>query len=274
MSDREDIVADLRKGRKQQKRAGVERVVLDRERLAAAASETLTAAVGAEGPRRPTEQETLFAEPAAPPQRKPGALDPDLRATLAARHPSWIGSDLMQMAVEIDACRACSLGGGRMNSVPGTGNPHAKLVFVGEAPGAEEDKQGIPFVGRAGQLLDKILQAIELERKDVHMLNILKCRPPDNRNPSADEIVACRGYLERQIDSIGPGILVALGLFAGQWLTGQKLSLTKLREEGPFEYRGIPVYATYHPAALLRNPNWKRPAWEDFKTIRKEYDKL
>jgi uracil-DNA glycosylase family 4 len=255
MSERDKIIEDLRLWAKQQKRRGVERVVLDAERLENASAKVRLAA-------------------AAPSTRPSATPDSDLLAALTERHPAWIGSELMELACEIDACRACTLGAGRMNSVPGTGNPHAKLVFVGEAPGAEEDKQGIPFVGRAGRLLDKILQAIDLERKDVQILNILKCRPPDNRNPAPDEIESCRPFLERQIDSIRPGILVALGLFAGQWLTGKKISLTKLRETGPFEYRGIPVYATYPPAALLRNPNWKRPAWEDYKIIRREYDKL
>ncbi len=271
MSERDESIRELRRWAKQQKKAGVERVYLDSERLAEAQANAPQVILPEDEKLPSPEQEALF-EPAEP--RLTGASDGDILATLASRHPAWIGSDLMDIACEIDACRACTLGAGRMNSVPGTGNPHAKLVFVGEAPGAEEDKQGIPFVGRAGGLLDKILQAINLERKDVQILNILKCRPPDNRNPAPAEIEFCRTFLERQIDSIGPGILVALGLFAGQWLTGKKLSLTKLREMGPYEYRGIPVYATYHPAALLRNPNWKRPAWEDFKIIRKEYEKL
>ncbi|MDP6669511.1 MAG: uracil-DNA glycosylase, partial [Candidatus Krumholzibacteria bacterium] len=144
---------------------------------------------------------------------------------------------------------------------------------VGEAPGADEDRLGVPFVGRGGQLLDKILAAIDLRREDVYICNILKCRPPENRNPAADEILACSPFLRQQLEVLEPKIIVALGLFAAQWLTGQKKSLTKLRETGPHEYAGIRVYATYHPAALLRNPNWKRPAWDDFQAIRKEYDR-
>lgn len=248
LRERDDIIEGLKGWVRQQRAAGVEELLLP-----AAAAAPVTA----------------VAEPA------PSApADAGLRAALLERHLAWAGTPLLELAEEIDACRACNLGAQRGCSVPGTGHPRAKLVFVGEAPGAEEDRQGIPFVGRAGQLLDKILAAIDLKREDVHILNILKCRPPENRNPAPLEIEACRPFLERQLDLLQPGILVALGLFAGQWLTGKKLSLTKLRETGPYAYRGIPVYATYHPAALLRNPNWKRPAWEDYKTIREEYRKL
>ena len=256
MSDHKEIVQDLRRWTKQQREDGVEELHLpDAPAVAAAPAPA------------PTPEPAAAVEPAP-------SGDPELRATLLSRHPAWEGTPMLDLALEIDACRACNLGGQRGCSVPGTGNPNAKLVFVGEAPGAEEDRQGIPFVGRAGQLLDKILEAIDLKREDVQILNILKCRPPENRNPAPLEIEACRPFLERQLDAIQPGILVALGLFSGQWLTGKKMSLTKLRESGPYSYRGIPVYATYHPAALLRNPNWKRPAWEDFKIIREEYRKL
>jgi uracil-DNA glycosylase family 4 len=260
MDEAKDIAAGLRRWVQQQRAGGVEELLLPPAPPRAAAASPVSAAAGPS------------AASALAPEATPA--DPALRATLLSRHPAWADSPLLPLAEEIDACRRCNLGAQRHCSVPGTGNPRAKLVFVGEAPGAEEDRQGIPFVGRAGQLLDKILAAIELRREDVHILNILKCRPPENRNPAPLEIEACRPFLERQLDLIEPGILVALGLFAGQWLTGKKLSLTKLRESGPHRYRDIPVFATYHPAALLRNPNWKRPAWEDFKLIREEYKKL
>ncbi len=250
VSERDAITSDLRRWVKQQRADGMEELLLPD-------SEVQVSAATATADRGPAPQP-----------------DAALRATLLERHPAWAESPLLPLAVAIEACRRCNLGAQRGCSVPGTGHPKAKLVFVGEAPGAEEDRLGIPFVGRAGQLLDKILAAIDLKREDVHILNILKCRPPENRNPAPLEIEACRPFLEQQLDELAPGILVALGLFAGQWLTGKKLSLTKLRETGPFAYRGIPVYATYHPAALLRNPNWKRPAWEDFKIIREEYSKL
>lgn len=248
-----ELVADLRRWIQQQRAAGVEELLLP----------PLAAPPAVAAPRETVQ----LAESNAP-------MDSALRETLLVRHPQWRDTPLLPLALEIDACRHCNLGAQRHCSVPGTGNPRAKLVFVGEAPGADEDRQGIPFVGKAGQLLDKILAAIELRREEVHILNILKCRPPENRNPAPQEIEACRPFLERQIDLIQPRLIVALGLFAGQWLTEKKLSLTKLRETGPFDYRGIPVYATFHPAALLRNPNWKRPAWDDFKRVREEYRKL
>jgi len=242
---RDEAVALLRRWVRQQRRDGVERVVFERDH----AAESLP---------------SIQSEP----------VPTSEIADLEKRFPAWAGSDLIPLAGEILSCRRCGLSETRTQAVPGVGSARAKLVFVGEAPGAEEDRQGIPFVGRAGQLLDKILAAIELSRDDVHILNILKCRPPENRNPAPDEIVACRPFLERQLEILQPGIIVALGLFAAQWLTGKKVSLTRLRETGPHEYAGVRVYATYHPAALLRNPNWKRPAWVDFQAIRKEYDRL
>ena len=260
-----EVAADLRRWVQQQRAEGVEELLLPELPagmlpLPTAAAAVVATAMAA-GPDEPLPPETA-------------AADPALRGVLLDRHPAWRNTPLLPLAEEIDACRRCNLGAQRQCSVPGTGHPQAKLVLVGEAPGVDEDRQGIPFVGRAGQLLDKILAAIDLRRDEVHILNILKCRPPENRNPAPQEIEACRPFLEQQIDLIAPRILVALGLFAGQWLTGKKLSLTKLRETGPYEYRGIPVYATFHPAALLRNPNWKRPAWDDFKRIREEYSKL
>jgi DNA polymerase len=257
-----EVVADLRRWIQQQRAEGVEALLLP---AAPDSPAPLTAPAASARPAP---------APAAPTPVPAVPVAADLLATLLGRHPAWRDTPLLPLAAEIDACRRCNLGAQRQCSVPGTGHPRAKLVLVGEAPGADEDRQGIPFVGRAGQLLDKILAAIELRREDVHILNILKCRPPENRNPAPQEIEACRPFLERQIDLIQPRILVALGLFAGQWLTGKKLSLTKLRETGPYDYRGIPVYATFHPAALLRNPNWKRPAWDDFKRIREEYRQL
>lgn len=262
------MISELRSWVRQQRKDGVERVVLDRDY--ALSEEELSALKAAAAPAATTEISEGEADMTG---AATGKVD-DARSEILRLHPDWEGSELVDLAQEIDACRACGLSATRGCSVPGAGNPRAKLVFVGEAPGAEEDRQGVPFVGRAGQLLDKILLAIDLKREDVHILNILKCRPPENRNPAAPEIEACRPFLERQIDIIQPGILVALGLFSSQWLTGKKLSLTKLRAGGPYLYRDIPVYATYHPAALLRNPNWKRPAWDDFKLIREEYLKL
>lgn len=175
---------------------------------------------------------------------------------------------------EIKDCRKCGhLASSRNSLVFGYGNPAAEVVIVGEAPGAEEDKQGRPFVGRAGKLLTDILKAINFEREDVFICNILKCRPPENRNPLPDEIVNCEPYLFKQLELIKPKMILALGAFAGQTLLRSKEPLGKLR--GTFhEYKGIKLLVTYHPAALLRNPNWKKPTWEDVKLFRKEFDSM
>ncbi len=168
-------------------------------------------------------------------------------------------------------CLKCTLGHTRTNLVFGVGNPKSRVMFIGEAPGADEDAQGEPFVGRAGQLLNKILAAIEMKREDVYICNILKCRPPDNRDPMANEMEICTPYLEKQIDLIKPEFIICLGRIAAQWLLKTNDSLTKLREK-VHEYKGAKLIITYHPAALLRNPNWKRPAWEDMKMFKKMFD--
>lgn len=168
-------------------------------------------------------------------------------------------------------CLKCTLGHTRTNVVFGVGNPKSRVLFIGEAPGADEDAQGEPFVGRAGQLLNKILAAIEMKREDVYICNILKCRPPDNRDPLANEMEICTPYLEKQIDLIKPEFIICLGRIAAQWLLKTNDSLTKLREK-VHEYKGAKLIITYHPAALLRNPNWKRPAWEDMKMFKKMFD--
>jgi len=171
-------------------------------------------------------------------------------------------------------CTKCSvLSGGRNSVVFGSGNINADLVVVGEAPGAEEDRLGLPFVGRAGNLLTDILKAVNFSREEVYICNILKCRPPENRNPMADEISNCEPYLFAQLKLIKPKLILALGTFASQTLLRSKEPLGKLR--GRFHiYEGIKMMVTYHPAALLRNPNWKKPTWEDVKMLRAEYDKM
>lgn len=171
-------------------------------------------------------------------------------------------------------CTKCSLlSQQRSNVVFGSGDINADLVIVGEAPGAEEDKQGLPFVGRAGKLLTDILKAINFSREEVYICNILKCRPPENRNPMPDEINNCEPYLFTQLKIIKPKLILALGTFASQTLLRSKEPLGKLR--GRFHtYEGIKMMVTYHPAALLRNPNWKKPTWEDVKMLRAEYDKM
>jgi DNA polymerase len=162
-------------------------------------------------------------------------------------------------------CKLCRLG--RKQVVFGVGNPTADLMFVGEAPGADEDDQGIPFVGRAGQLLTKIIEAIELRRDDVYIANVIKCRPPGNRNPEPDEVLVCEPFLFRQIDIVQPKVIVALGKFAAQSLLRTDTPITKLRGR-VHAFRGAQLVPTFHPAYLLRSPDKKRETWEDMKLVR------
>jgi DNA polymerase len=179
---------------------------------------------------------------------------------------------LESVAKAIATCTRCPLYSTAKNPVPGEGNPKAGFMLVGEAPGATEDETGRPFVGQAGQLLEKILAAIKFTREDVFIVNVLKHRPPGNRNPRPEEVSACSPYLVRQIELIRPKVLVALGTFAAQTLLETKLSIGKLRGQ-IHRYYGVPLVVTYHPAALLRNPSWKRPAWEDVQLARRILDR-
>ncbi len=177
---------------------------------------------------------------------------------------------LDSIQLDIGDCQRCKLARSRHRIVFGEGNHNAKLVFIGEGPGFEEDRQGQPFVGAAGQLLTRIIEAIKLSRHQVYICNIVKCRPPGNRNPEPDEIETCFPFLERQIAAIRPDFIVALGNFAAQTLLATQTPISKLR--GHFhEYKGIKVIPTYHPAYLLRNPEKKRAVWEDMKMLMKEY---
>lgn len=170
---------------------------------------------------------------------------------------------------ELGDCQRCQLGALRKNLVFGVGSSRAALVFVGEAPGADEDREGEPFVGRAGELLTKIIEAMGLNRQDVYICNILKCRPPGNRNPEAREIAACEPFLIRQLQAIAPRVICALGTFAAQTLLKKDIPITALR--GRFHtYAGINVMPTYHPAYLLRNPSAKKLVWEDVQMIMDE----
>jgi uracil-DNA glycosylase family 4 len=173
----------------------------------------------------------------------------------------------------IKECQKCSLGKTRKSFVFGVGNPNADIMLIGEAPGADEDEQGIPFVGRAGKLLTDILLAINIQRDEVYIANILKCRPPKNRNPLPEEMQTCMPYLHKQIELINPKVILCLGLVASNALLQNKSTLTGLRGN-VYELNDIKVMATYHPAALLRNPNWKKGCWEDVKKFRKLYDEL
>jgi uracil-DNA glycosylase len=167
---------------------------------------------------------------------------------------------------DLGDCRRCKLAPSRKNIVFGSGNPKAELMFVGEAPGADEDEQGLPFVGRAGQLLTKIIEAMDLRREDVFICNILKCRPPGNRNPEPEEISACESFLFRQIASIKPKIICALGTFGAQTLLRTTEPIGRLRGR-LIDYRSVKLMATFHPAYLLRNPIEKRKVWEDMQII-------
>jgi DNA polymerase len=175
---------------------------------------------------------------------------------------------LQAIRAEIGDCTRCKLHRlGRRQVVFGVGNPSADLMFVGEAPGADEDVQGIPFVGRAGQLLTKIIEAIGLSRDDVYIANVIKCRPPENRNPEPDEVETCEPFLFQQIDRIQPKVIVALGTFAARALLKTQDPISRLRGRA-FDYRGATLIPTFHPAFLLRSPDRKRDVWEDMKRVR------
>jgi len=187
----------------------------------------------------------------------------------------WLDSkDLNELFTKIKNCTKCLLHKNRTNFVFGSGNPNADVMVIGEGPGAEEDKQGLPFVGRAGQLLTEILKAIKFSRDEVYIANIVKCRPPENRTPFQDEMETCFPYLDKQIELIKPKLILCLGLTAAKGLLKKKESLTVLRGK-VFNYRNsIKVMVTFHPAALLRNPNWKKDCWKDVQEFRKLYEEI
>ena len=187
----------------------------------------------------------------------------------APAEPAQSEDPMLSLREKLLDCRGCGLHEGRTNVVFGEGDPAGDIMFVGEGPGAEEDRTGRPFVGRAGALLTKIIQAMGLERSDVYITNIVKCRPPGNRDPEPDEISGCLPYLEKQIDIIGPRVICALGRVATQTLAGERRGITALRGRF-FEYRGIKLMPTFHPAACLRQPSNKRLVWEDIKKVMKE----
>ncbi|MBW1770249.1 MAG: uracil-DNA glycosylase [Deltaproteobacteria bacterium] len=184
-----------------------------------------------------------------------------------------VAETLDTIQVDLGACQRCKLHKGRKHVVFGVGNPRARLAFVGEGPGYEEDMQGEPFVGKAGQLLTKILRAIGLTREDVYICNIIKCRPPGNRNPEPDEIAACIPFLRRQLRAIGPGLICALGSFAAQTLLATKTPISRLRGNF-YTYEGSSLLPTYHPAFLLRNPAKKADVWEDMQKLQEAYEKI
>jgi len=193
-------------------------------------------------------------------QSQQGDLTPDSPKSLA------------ELEAGLSGCSLCPLSEQRKNIVFGAGNPQARLVLVGEAPGREEDEKGYPFVGEASKLLDKILLAMHLSREEVYICNVLKCRPPGNRDPQPDEIAACEPFLKQQLALIHPEVIVTLGRFAAQELLKTKEPIGKLRGRW-HEYEGIPLMPTFHPAYLLRNPAGKRPVWEDMKQVMQRLSK-
>ncbi|MCC7416904.1 MAG: uracil-DNA glycosylase [Acidobacteria bacterium] len=199
-------------------------------------------------------------------RRAPEALEPARSEPCTSPAPLEPLSTILSALGPCTRCKLHTLG--RTQIVFGAGNPNADLMFVGEAPGADEDVQGIPFVGRAGQLLTKIIEAIGLARDDVYIANVIKCRPPGNRNPEPDEVQECEPFLFRQIASVRPKVIVALGKFAAQTLLSTDDPISRLRGR-TFEYRGATLVPTFHPAYLLRNPSSKREVWEDMKLVRR-----
>ena len=204
----------------------------------------------------------LAARPRVPSESVPAAVPQPIPAAVATGAEGTLDWDPLRAMVA--ACTRCALHESRTQTVFGVGNPRARWMFIGEAPGAEEDKRGEPFVGRAGQLLTSMLKAVGFQRQDVYIANVLKCRPPGNRDPKPDEAVQCRGYLERQIELVSPTLIVAVGRIAAQNLLATDTSLARLRGTvHALGSRGWPLVVTYHPAYLLRSPSEKRKAWQD-----------
>ena len=200
-------------------------------------------------------------EPAEPSER----VDPTEPVRVFSSQANALSALRVEIGPECSRCKLHTLG--RRQVVFGVGNPHADLMFVGEAPGADEDIQGEPFVGRAGQLLTKIIEAIGMKRGDVYIANVIKCRPPQNRNPEPDEVEQCEPFLFRQIDIVKPKVIVALGKFAAQCLLKSTDPITRIRGR-EYSYRDAILMPTYHPAYLLRNPSAKREVWDDMKRVR------
>jgi DNA polymerase len=200
--------------------------------------------------------------------REPLEVPDTVAAATAASPPEPVqGDDLEALGRSLDGCSRCPLAGKRKTIVFGEGHPRAPILFIGEAPGAEEDRSGRPFVGQAGQLLDAMIFALGLERRQVYITNVVKCRPPSNRDPEETEMAACSAVLDCQIDLIQPQVIVALGRVAARRLTGTSKSMTAMRGRWS-AYRGIPLLPLFHPAYLLRQPIEKRGAWDDLKAIR------
>jgi uracil-DNA glycosylase family 4 len=201
----------------------------------------------------------------------PRLAEPPVRDPVAATPRLVPMGSLDALRSIAHACTACGLAATRNTVVFGEGNPNASLMVVGEAPGADEDRQGRPFVGRAGKLLDLLLQSVGFPRDEVYICNVLKCRPPENRNPHPEEVRTCSPFLRGQIEAVKPRAILAVGTFPAQTLLDTQESIGRLRG-GVQDYHGVPLIPTYHPAALLRNPTWIRPVWEDLQRLRAVLD--
>lgn len=224
---------------------------------------------------QPVARATPVQAPTAPATGTATALPPPKPAasTTYSLNDKGCGSQpLLAIRQELGDCRRCKLAGGRTHLVFGVGNPKAELMFVGEGPGADEDQQGEPFVGKAGQLLTKMIEAMGYRREQVYIANVVKCRPPGNRNPEPDEIEACEPFLRRQIEAIQPKVIVALGKFAAQTLLRSTIPITKLRGTWS-SYGGVRLMPTFHPAYLLRSPQEKKTAWADLQLVMAELGK-
>lgn len=208
--------------------------------------------------------------PRPPPSGRDAPAAPAPAAAAYGPADKGCGSEaLLAVRRELGECARCKLAGGRTHLVFGVGNPSAELVFVGEGPGADEDRQGEPFVGRAGQLLTRMIEAMGYRREEVYIANVVKCRPPENRTPEPDEMASCEPFLRAQLDAIRPKVIVALGKTAVQALLRETTPISRLRGRW-FEYQGIRLMPTFHPAYLLRSPDEKRKAWEDLQLVMRE----
>jgi uracil-DNA glycosylase len=265
---------------RQQAELGGREVYLDQPVAESRAAEAPGAAAGgrvAELPNPVTAEGRAADSPSHEKWRKDAPPIPGPGFTIAPPDPGLLGDTIYQLesleriAETVRGCTRCRLCDGRMNAVPGEGNPAAGLMCVGEGPGQTEDQTGRPFVGRAGELLTQILAAIDLPRERVFIANIVKCRPPENRKPLPDEAAACIPYLHQQIALIRPKVLLALGATAAEGLLGMRKSLGELRGK-VHRYGSTPLIVTYHPAALLRNPHWKKPTWDDVRIARQLLD--
>ena len=255
------IVGQLRTNLEARGRSGLVGVVISAGKKTGAAP-AATAAPAVAAPRATAAP--AIATPRA--TAAPAAPAPAPADEPASPKPRTGQAGLQVLRDEIGDCQRCKLAPSRTNLVYGVGNPDADLVFVGEAPGADEDEQGEPFVGKAGQLLTKMIEAMGYSRSDVYICNVLKCRPPGNRNPEPDEVASCEPFLKRQLAAIRPRMIVALGKFAAQCLLRDDTPITRMR--GGFRsYEGIPLMPTLHPAYLLRDPSKKKLAWEDLKAV-------